>query len=1095
MPEPILPTAGESSRRRLHYERAAIGVMGSWNPDASFANLKDNDFTEVQNLRMPTGGGYECRTGYKKYIDDNDGFSYSSLEILCKAEYRHKVDAVDVLFDMTVYQVGGDIFVSAINRGPIPGSTLWPVQYAIKTIPIPAAPVPNAITTVTDTLPTSLPQIAGATQWGSFLAITVFGVGTFAIYPQDALADIWILRELGKNLANTPWELNFAADTTGDMLLTSFTDVVNGRTHAITPAPAVDFTTKQSQLIPPYLFTRQPLNMKYFLSSNAAFTRSPNKLFEWSINDKTTADSASEGRSSTHLQTRAWGYRFVFIRTFTDPRGNKVKFRSQASVDIWVPNMIYCPPQPYAAALPPPDTLTTVQTWLSIGDPLPLTGGGPRFLFGSSSYVWETVMPTSSDMIDLEKSFLQYVGQTWGIGVVVDNKPTGIDEETWLPAMWWMGFRRVWDTQEFIKWQGTFQDAWFKAIPASILKSAPLTKFKWTDFSTTDGSTTNPDFPTDVTEIEVYRTAWSDGDAKLTDGDPAFQPHLYGYVGSIKPDSDFIDDVMDEVIDFGKQPSDYDGFLEGQFSGQVIREYSGKLALGNCSTGYYAFAPWSLYQLIAYNRGVAAASPYTTTELTSIAADMLPSTFLAIQYIDEEGNLSDLIRLTNPTWTITASALGISDFQIVIPQGYDPNITGINVWFSYYNGGPRLYKFIKNVAPDAGYISINTTDITAISPSSPTLLHNTKTIIEGGEVMWSDVNDMFAWDPVNVRIVRKTGNITALETVVGELMIFSDTATDYDNLNGVDPRGEEVSKWIGCVGRFAYCKVDKVVFILTANGLFFAEPGGVVPFPANVQSVVLDYINETIPLVPDMANARRATMGYDAKRYELWLYFPSSFNLGGSLPDRLIIYKFFNPDISHSSVQNFVNYRFDLLLESDEESAFPSGTQNMPIFQTTQDGKLFVSYKSLSPNETDFEITTLDCDTDAQWLGVTNLEHVYGLGEMNIMKMMRSLMVAGDFDCDLSVRHSSPSQVVIPNPVSGWINPAVPSHAMNLLPARYNAIRPHRIGGTEMGTSSVIETTSYTPVVRLQTLPNGVAHVVKYKAIDLEYQILHNHPA
>ncbi|MFS6809947.1 hypothetical protein, partial [Staphylococcus aureus] len=138
----------------------------------------------------------------------------------------------------------------------------------------------------------------------------------------------------------------------------------------------------------------------------------------------------------------------------------------------------------------------------------------------------------------------------------------------------------------------------------------------------------------------VYRTAWSDGDAKLTDNDPAFQPHLYGYVGSIKPNNDFTDDVMDEVIDFGKQPSDYDGFLGGQFSGQVIREYSGKLAIGNCSTSYYVFPPWSHHQLVAYNHGAAASSPYTTPELTTLAVDGKPDSFFAIQYIDEEGNLS-----------------------------------------------------------------------------------------------------------------------------------------------------------------------------------------------------------------------------------------------------------------------------------------------------------------------------------------------------------------------------------------------------------------------------------------------------------------------
>src|SRR6185436_9525716 len=182
-------------------------------------------------------------------------------------------------------------------------------------------------------------------------------------------------------------------------------------------------------------------------------------------------------------------------------------------------------------------------------------------------------------------------------------------------------------------------------------------------------------------------------------------------------------------------------------------------------------------------------------------------------------------------------------------------------------------------------------------------------------------------------------------------------------------------------------------------------------------------------------------------RGELWLYLPSSADLGGTLPARLFVYKFF---FGHSTeeIAGYVNYEFDLTHDGN-----PNG---QVFFQTQADGQLFCSYSynTVSSNA----IRTLDTDTQAVWLGQTAIEKSWAMGEINQEKLMRQFEVTMDFNCGMTFYNGARNATGTYDAVKGYINTGITAHPCLLTPPGMEIKAIHPIGGLP------VETTSYAPI-------------------------------
>lgn len=1086
----------------MAYKTHHIPALGSLNLDANASTIGANEFTEILNLRMSNAGEYEQRTGYALYSPS----AYTPIaRLLCTAEYRYK----NIIFDVKVVWQNNQVQVVLHNKSKIAGSALWATSNTSRTMtPI----IVGSVTTEPE---------AFAVQDQGLIAITVYGQGTYAFYPTGTADsathfDTWAVYSLGAQVCPTPYKINYLDDTQNDLIVFQFDGAYEAgndsefERHVFKPLANVGI--KKTEIEPPYFATRVPCGAKYFRITNGGFPGFGLKYWQWNKNDPLLSPP-TKNESRAHLQTRAWGYRFVFIKKVSDGRGGEILYRSQPSADVWVPNNFYSPPVPYRNSAERVDQMITVPS----DGPSEPWWDWCNFPFDAGADEWKA-FPNSAEMEKLGNALMKFQN----LDVTVSDGPVEGDPSIFAYLFYanvYTGYRHVLDDK--VGTRTDFNDGetpYWCQVPASYLAEAPLTKFTWNSFKyAADGTTLRLD--SSVVEIEVYRTAFSDGDADTTNGDPLFQPHLYGYVGSVKPDSDFTDDIKDSAIDFAKSPDRYEGYGEGQFSGKVLRKYNRKLALSNITTTYWVNPPGTFFesdsdgsatgvtptttQAFVYKN---TAANYTYSDIYTDAADTdSDGTFnklmqFYVSYLDQEGNESDLCKIYVDK--IPDLALGASDkvnVAFVMGQGYVPYLTKVRLYKS--SGSPRSYTCIAEVDVNQGYYLSDGNEAAIVGATTTRPVKDIKTSKAPGAVISSGVYKPFEWDPLSQEIISTEAEILAMNSVTGQLWIWTNKGTHLTNLSTTNPKGEEESEEVGCIGRFACTKVDKIVFFLSQSGLYFAEASGVRAFPGHVQNEILKYARETYADYPPLQNLRRASLGYLRRRKELWLYIPSSVDLGGTLPARLFIYKFFVDELENSSsIRDFVNYEFELLSTGNLDSTLQQTSQPL-IFQEHSDHGMSISYidSLVAPNN----LVTMNPDTDAVaiWQGKTSLEFMMSAGKLNTVKFLREFSIGGDFDADIGIYTGTPNATGVPDrtgtyprglvntSASLWSPTSVPPGIPSTIPPQGMGVKlSHAIGGSDWNR------VGYSPLIRLTTQKASASrNTVRYKSLTIRYEELHDH--
>lgn len=1059
------------------YPIVSYPELGSWDPTLNDSAEESPDLYVVKNLRQETQGQYVNRSGYHLYTYT---LVTANATVYSKTEY----DIVDSTglensFDVTVYYDDGKVSVLLLN----------------KTTKLPVDTIQVKLDVLTGL--SAAPEFAAAMQYESYLYVTIYDHGNFLIFPnsltvvQSTNPSDWTILDVGKNLAPTPTgqSLNFKDTTTGDLLVRQ-----SHKGGGPNPGNNQILDYQPGQQEPPII--RLPLNTDYWLADDASkFFQAGFKKWEWSVNDPSNwiPTTLPGNTSSDHLQTRAWGYRAVLVQEFTNAAGERFTYRSQASVDWWAPNRYYSPA--YAGARGTDPTVSPKGTFLERVDNESGIGAGfwmaspSQEPLGNGEYMsfpHVSIHAEQEPWYFLQKAYRKYFHGTENI-----RSEVGTQDPFYFTA----------------KWLGWLEDAneahnlgvmpYVIPVSAYDLKQAPMTVLAWDDFALLPNTNPNPDFPSNTIKIEIYRTAFNGKSIENvtvanTAGSPLFQPHLYGYVGTIEANGTFTDDVKDSAINFGKTPESYDGYLIGQYSGKVLREYSDKVVTGNIVSNYWVFKPSPVEHSIAAILG----DPLTIHTINTADINNIYKFFF--QYEDANGNVSDLQEVpidVSDTGAVT------SHIAFKVPWGYNPDIVKVNIVLHSVGGVPADgYYLINSLDTKSGYVTIQAADIDGATTAYSKITANVKRTQEVGGVLYSNPNAMFETPFTNIEIVHKFAPVTAMETITGPLWVWTDRSLTLTTLNPNQLRTEEETKQVGNIGyntSGGNGKSNKIVFFLSANGLHYAEASGIVPFPTHLQQLVLTYLDEEIPGLPALANARRASLAYLGQRDELWLHFPASADLypgpydsSNGLPERTFIYKLWN-----GNPNTFVNYEFELINPLD---ALTHDIVNPVVLRSHTDGSLYSSF--LDPEFPAIMIMDNDSVVDAdKWMGATYLEKRYTLNQPAKKKKLRTV----------SWRAGGKSQMWIVTGMPYFTNQPITPHTPDYLGELYNdgtltvtkyevlknsttensQLLKHRVNNT-----STFDTTAYIPGVRLVTQPDSDGdNSVVYYGIST-YLTMEDHP-
>lgn len=1092
------------------YTPVTLDVLGSWNPDVGIESMPQDQFSEVRNLRQVYQGTYILRGTPQDKTDFNVGSVSDEASILCRVNYIFiGDDTKQTLFEVVAIAEPTAIKFYALNRSPIAGSTVWSTQFRrailqdsfATDIDIPYSGIPT-------------PVRAFMTQYGSYIIITIYGLGTWQIYPDNNNPDQWVIRKLGKDRASAPSDVPQFADTfNGDLFVILYDDTIGtvgrGVQHHMHPKLLLAGQERTS-IFPPVQYQQVPINAKYYNSKQTvAFdigvlpsTTTGLRFWQYSEHDPSIANQDS--RSSTHLQQAAWGYKTVFVHKFKDGRGNTITYRSIPSVDFWVPNMIYCPPQIYAKftadANTAGDRMQQYKSgpWTNPGyDGPPVSSELEAFtfsnLYDTQGLASQCVQPypSAQALQELGQSIIAYNSQSFKYNPASPNwhqHGTGMDENLFLASMYWTGFWRVWFREfdggvflalsEEFNFDGDVKTPYFCEVPADQLAQAPLTKFSWSDFT---------DVPTDVVEIEFYRTAYSGSNLNITkDGltQPLYQPHQYGYAGSLtRPpgggDTSFTDQVKDSELDFGRSPDKYEGLASDSFSGSVITEYNRHLVIGDIYDLYNVRNPWDQYQCYIWGTGGDPGNRNVFIPWGGV-------NYFGVQYVDANGETSAIIPLVHLEYT--SSEIGDTTWghaAFVLPRGYQPYITTIRL--IYWDG--TNFRLVTTTKPEDAFAVVTYDQVVNGTIQTDT---GSGDIVskDAGAIIWSDQDDIYAFSSGNYLNAHPSDTVTALHSVIGRLFVFANAGISLTDLAG---HFEEMSKDIGVIGRFGSVKLDSIIAFMSSSGLYFANSTGIVHFPGFIDQLIRGYLNEAISGVPMLENGHRIALDYFRKFQELWIYLPGSNDIGGVLPARLVIYKFFG-DLYNEGLaaiaKGFLNYEFELLPTGNP--AYPLGEYNgsqsrvLPlIFSSIKDGSLYAEFK----DETTKLIHTVNVDTDGIWQGGSLLEKPVPLGASMTMKLLRSVRHTGNALGKLFISTGMPNASGTPGYLTGNVwQPNTEWQYFNQLDG-INEIYNHRVPWEKNVVSH-----AGTPLVLWRSEANEGQHNIEFSGIQIFLQALHQHP-
>ncbi len=1132
----------QSQRRQgaeYHYEMVAP-LQGA-DYDANDSSLGKDSFRELTNFRLGTLGNIDVRTGYNEFnrvgaADPSGGFipaipigqmeyvgvvsnTNSQTKALLQQEYRYTI---------TPYFLKSNTASSGEVR-------LWIVdkENALQF----DAFLPNPIAVFNGSAP-----VSDCCEYQNSIVLTLYdddigsveqphpNGGVYQLFPSSfpiTAGTTWSVTKLGKDVSPCPTNYTYLDKTDGPLYAKGFTNVGG------TPQPIIDPATGEQEII------ELKVKATYWAADNAIVEYMKERLFVQNADEDSLNATSVDKHSIHHPPARAFGYRFVVRRRVLDARGNPFEVVDAPSTDMWVYNKEYCPAVLGLSALETDGSLHFA-----------------RKIYGEHKYAVST-----SDINNCWRDRPTHgldgcdVGQANGMFVDTGNGGTSFDQgRGWPSNADYLNLRGEYRNSSIAQSQDLTTDpffflavylGWFvaddtnfpdgmvpyqTAVPASKLKGAPLTMFNWNGFNIgnpvaqSDGSFLGP------YQIDIYRTAHTEPNEKdntslanstkgaSLQGDLLFQPNLYGYVGTLAFASfdaqggTFTDDVADTAINFGQTPDDYQGFLAGQFSGTTLRVYNQKLVLGNTRTSYWVNDPWQLPSpfLNCWPDHAAKESFDAPTSFIK-APDGLNVIQWCYTYVDNLGNESapvdlsiDLVQVQDP--------LVPQHVTFVFPRGYDPNIILIRVYESEWLGAVRGYRRIAELPTSQNMFSWLGP---AANHRSSRPVRTVKDYWAPGDIIWTNLNNPFSWPETNVETHSETFPITGMDSLLGKLWVYTTHSVTLTQADENVPRFEEESREVGCIAQKCLVKFGQVTFFLSEKGLYFAQPSGVVPYPAKCFADVLQYLSEEIPGLPKLANASRASIGILERREELWLYFPSSADLwrtatgspDRSLPQAIFVYRFINGEIGsfyrNAELRNIQNYKFDLhedfqLVNSvidgfDEGMLDPSRFRSEKVwFSAHSDGSLWCGFYSETPGIGTGLLTALDCDYDLNpWPGYAMYEKPIGAGLGMSQKQMRQVGFKGSLDCQATLYTGIRKATGGFDAIRGNLDNRVRGWNVNILRPNKPYVFQHTVSGI------ALESMGDDWAVRLVTKPSnlpGNAHTASIEALDAYMSLKHHHP-
>lgn len=1035
---------------------------GGWNPDASEAAMPKSDFLESRNWRKPRADVWEVRSGIKRWYFPGE----------------YPVGAAEYQFDETYIRI---LFFEDSD--------------GLKARAFDGAGIDVTIGTIAPALGSGLHYEVDAVQFNTYMILTVYNVGVFAIFPTVSDLTGWAFLELEKTESPTPNALSYAAQVTGDLILYQYiTPPPNGGTdckglYDLTP-PATGVGSAAAATEPIKL--RIPMAAPYFRvgdsGADGVNLQSTNlvKQFEPESVSANYSDANVELETNTppfralgtkyHIQKRGWFYKFIIRSEFTDVRGQKHSYYQAPSVDIFVPDNDYAPPfvcrstggiAPYFQIN---HTIMLSSFDFAFDDKLiPEAGEDLRTLpdFGTTN-------PFSAGIYE---NFIKQVKNYFHDNVAIhtpDKTPVTQDPYYFLAVVLGYNFP---NTASNPPGEAFWYIYPYKtSVPISELLGAPQTVFNWSDF-TLPAETPGDSFPHAV-EIEIYRTAHTDN--------PLYAPNIYGYAGSLtkpsdaSPISSFTDSTADWNLDFNRRTDSEVGFLEGESSGKVIRVYNNNIRLGDTVTHLKIRKPSKLVQAFAFDPVVGITGGFLKTDLNG-----LPNVAFAYQYVDNNGYVSELTTFPIDT---SGAALDYVSIAFTFPHGYNDTINKIYLFEGRMVSGVRVWKRARGddnsltIDPKDGHFIYNGYIFWDLMPeATPASDIISK---DRGACTWSEGADMFLFPPVNFELEHEFAPVTHIASVVGPALILMNRAVVQTTF-GVDNRWEEIHDRVGCISRQAAIRVGKVEFFLSSSGLMLAEGYSIRPFPASLQRTIREYLAEEITGQQPLANASRASVGWDDNRHELWLHFPSSVDLGGVMPAANFVYRMFL-DYGDYTGKYAQNYLFDLVFPDPDDLGATVTDGGVPAyFISSASGKLYALIYEIVDSVT--RMTLIDCDSATeQWGGDAYLTLPFALGRPSKKKALSELAMFYDRKCYLDYATGMRrTDGVEDDLVNGLLKPAC---TITEVPQESDHYRQNFSEPIESMLTEDIE--DYTPLVRLHTKPDSDGdHFMSIQSISMRLNV------
>lgn len=1126
-------------RKWLTELREGDAAIGGWNPDATDSDRPMSDLSDAVNVRKLSPGDLRVRSGYRQWrmekvlVYGTETLITPNGPPLAKCEYR--LD--NVFVDVTMIAVSG---------------TLYAVILHPSAVPLPAEIVSNAITKLDMASDPAIAQaiaicpcganpIVSCRQYETFIVISVVaddlavadgvptanGYSMFALMPDGPTLTTWRApMPVGQVDCPAPLQVGFSQTAVGKLLAFIPTGVTDGNDGT---SSVKNHTVNGYQTDPitgEFVTSALDINAPYFLRD--ATTPPPNPFANfaqplWRPNQKDPLSGTIDSR--LHLKSRGWLYRVTFKRKFLDPRGNEVIVASAPSTDIYVEDRIYCPPvivvgglvpqqfpgvinQAYQHAVPP-GVFPVPNSALNNVDAITVGRG----------FTASTALPTVRDFTALRQKFIDAVGMVEGptdllffvaaaLGAAGQHEDIGViyqaageNSTSILPG-----------------------SPPYKLNASSYeINQSPNAVFNWTDFT---------GLPSDAYAIDIYRTAYCypnpiESNTKGT----GFSPFNYGYVGTIQTGTDaalatFVDNIQDVGIDFSQSPLTTDGYLEGWFAGEVSGEYQDSVVLGNTRSKYWLRTPWRGMQGVIYPN-ISGTGDYSITDFVDpvygLAPDGLTINTWYYSYADADGLLSDA-SLINLTLDVPDGTTGL-DVAFVFPRGYSQSISQVLLVHSIFwdtehdeqwipgtsTVGHRRYwkEAYVDVTVDGHYLSIYGAVPTGIGEITPTVntdgslaIKTIKQSTDPGAVIWSATNNLWSWPTINFENEFGQQPITAMEDILGRLYVYSDIGIINTLLDGVHREPvQKAGTGAGSISRFAAVKVGQVFYTMTANGLIFTSGSGVVPMPASILTEVQLRLRERIPGGPQpllFGTRNLVSMSYLQQRSELWITFPSTIPLGGSLPARTFVLRFFERPTywelaatrgGSPSEKSGGIYAYEF------EVASPNPT-GLVVYCPHADGSLFCSFydpgDTMNPNPSKRRNPALvvqDNDVDdLPWPSDWAFQYQSSLGAPSTVHQLFTLRIQGEVSSKIYLKTGMLRSDGGYDRQNGTIDPLTPLRELVVLGEGHRALYSWPISG------SLLETAGAPAAIRIYGKPSDIGeNTFSIEAFDIYYGLLHGH--